>query len=137
MELDEDDAATVDRLLRTLMDSLRERDVTGVVSLFDSEAVLFGSESGETATGHQELQIFFRRLFARPQTYAWEWEELSVRGAGGVVWFVGPATVVIRGDDGTERKVPYRLCGVLQRQSKGRWLFVLFNGAEPVAAETA
>ncbi len=135
MEREEDNAAAVDRILRTFTDGLRDRDVAGVISLFDAEAVLFGSERGETATGHAELQTFFRRLFARPHTYAWEWESLSVRGSCDVIWFVGPATVVIRGDDGTERKAPYRLCGVLQRQSNGRWLVVLFNGAEPVATQ--
>ncbi len=136
MELMADDEAAVDDLLRAFSDRLRKRDVDGVISLFDHQAVVFGSELGESATGHAELQAFFRRVFARPQTYGWEWQSLSVRGMSDVVWFVGPATVVVRADDGTERRAPYRLSGVLQRQSNGRWLFVLFNGAEPVASES-
>lgn len=39
-------------------------------------------------------------------------------------------------DDGTELKAPYRLSGVLKRESDG-WRFVLFNGAEPVASDSA
>jgi ketosteroid isomerase-like protein len=126
--------AVVEDLMRTFVGRLRKRDVEGVISLFDQAAVLFGSELGESAKGHAELQSFFKRVLARPQTYGWEWESLSARGTSDVVWFVGPATVVLRANDGTERKAPYRLSGVLQRQSNGRWLFALFNGAEPVAS---
>ena len=102
------------------------------MSLFDHEAVLFGSEAEESATGHAELELFFGRIFERPQTYGWQWDSLRVSATKDVVWFVGPATVVVRGDDGTEHSAPYRLSGVLKRQSDGRWLFVLFNGAEPI-----
>ena len=127
----------VDDLLRGLNERLHTRDIDGAVSLFDREAVLYGSEDGESAVGHAGLRSFFSRIFARPGTYGWEWDSLSVRGTSHVVWFVGPAVVVIRTDDGTERTAPYRLSGVLQRQSDGRWLFVLFNGSEPVPGDTA
>jgi ketosteroid isomerase-like protein len=125
-------SAIVDDLLGALIVRLRERDVQGAISLFDHEAVLFGSEAEESATGHAELELFFRRIFERPQTYSWQWDSLRVSATEDVVWFVGPATVVARGGDGTERSAPYRLSGVLKRQSDGRWLFALFNGAEPV-----
>jgi ketosteroid isomerase-like protein len=125
-------SAIVDNLLGALSVRLRERDVQGAISLFDHDAVLFGSEVEESATGHAELELFFRRIFERPQTYGWRWDSLRVSATKDVVWFVGPATVVVRGDDGTEHSAPYRLSGVLKRQSDGRWLFVLFNGAEPV-----
>jgi hypothetical protein len=64
-----DNEAVVEGLLRTFVGRLRERNVEGAISLFEHEAVLFGSELGETATGHAELQTFFRRIFARSQTY--------------------------------------------------------------------
>jgi ketosteroid isomerase-like protein len=132
VELGADISAVVADLLYAFVDRLRARDIQGVISLFDHEAVLFGSEAAENATGQAELQLFFRRIFERPQTYGWQWDSLRVSGTNDVVWFVGPATVVVRGDDGTERSAPYRLSGVLKRQSDGGWLFVLFNGAEPV-----
>ena len=137
MEPEADAAAVVDDLLRGFTDRLRARDVEGVLSLFDREAVVFGSEIGESATGHAELRLFFSRIFARPRTYGWLWDPLTVSGTRDVVWFVGPASVVIRADDGTERRAPYRLSGVLTRQPEGRWLFMLFNGAEPVASDSA
>jgi len=49
------------------------------------------------------------------------------------MWFVAPATVVVRDDAGGEETAPYRLSGVLERGSDGRWLFRVFNGAEPVS----
>lgn len=124
--------SVVDDLLSALTVRLRERDIQGAISLFDHDAVLFGSEAEESATGHAELELFFRRLFQRPHTYGWRWDSLRVSATNDVAWFVGPATVVARGDDGREKGAPYRLSGVLKRQSDGRWLFVLFNGAEPV-----
>ena len=137
VQLDADAAAVVGDLLQTFTDRLRERDVEGVLSLFDRSAVLFGSEVGESATGHAELRLFFSRIFARPRTYGWIWDSLNARGTNDVIWFAGPATVVIRTDDGTQQMAPYRLSGVLTRQSDARWLFVLFNGAEPVASDGA
>jgi ketosteroid isomerase-like protein len=138
VEPEADAAGVVDDLLRAFTDRIRARDVEGVLSLFDRGAVVFGSEIGESATGHAELRLFFSRIFARPRTYSWLWDPLTVRGTSNVVWFVGPATVVIRADnDGTERRAPYRLSGVLTRQPEGRWLFMLFNRAEPVASDSA
>jgi len=125
-------SAIVDDLLGALIVRLRERDVHGAVSLFDRDGVLFGSEADESAAGHTELELFFRRLFERPHTYGWQWDSLRVSATTDVAWFVGPATVVARADDGMESSAPYRLSGVLKRQWDGRWLFVQFNGAEPV-----
>jgi len=42
--------------------------------------------------------------------------------------------VVVRNEDGNEQHAPYRLSGVLELASDGRWLFRLFNGSEPVTA---
>jgi ketosteroid isomerase-like protein len=123
----------VDEALRRLIAELRRRDVEGVVALFHSDAVLFGSEGGEQAIGAQELRTFLSGLFERPHTYGWsEWDPLLAGGAEDMVWFVAPSTVVIQDDAGHEEYAPYRLSGVLERADDGRWLFRLFNGAEPV-----
>lgn len=122
-------------LLGRFVTRLRERDLDGALQLFSDDPVLFGSEAGETAHGVPELEAFFGRLFERPQTYGWTWEQPTARKAGTVVWFVAPATVVVYGDDGSEQSTPYRLSGVLERGADGRWLFSLFNGAEPVSPD--
>lgn len=125
----------VDDLLGRFVTRLRERDLDGALQLFSDDPVLFGSEAGETAHGVPELEAFFGRLFQRSQTYGWTWEEPTARKAGSFLWFVASATVVVRGDDGSEQSAPYRLSGVLERAADGRWLFSLFNGAEPVSPD--
>jgi ketosteroid isomerase-like protein len=128
---------TVDRLISLFTDHLRARDVQGVLSLFEEDAALFGSEVGETAEGHDELRSFFVRLFMRPHTYGWTWDEAVLGGQGQTIWFFAPGTVVVRGDDGSERTAPYRLSGILRRDPEGTWRFAVFNGAEPVDGGSA
>lgn len=123
----------VNEVMAEFVRYLRDRDLEGALGLFHDDAILFGSEAGESALGIPELRAFFGRLFERPQTYGWTWEATTARRRDRVVWFVAPATVVIRGGDGSERFAPYRLSGVLEQEATGRWLFSLFNGAEPVS----
>jgi len=120
--------------LRSLTAALRRRDADGVLALFHDDAVLFGSEDGEMAVGALELREFLARIFGRPGTYGWSgWAPALTGGTRELVWFVAPATVVVRDDAGGEETAPYRLSGVLERGSDGRWLFRVFNGAEPVS----
>lgn len=123
----------VDEALHRLIAELRRRDVEGAVALFHGDAVLFGSEEGEQAIGARQLRAFLSRLFERPHTFGWsEWDPLLTGGTEDIVWFIAPSTVVIQDDAGHEQDAPYRLSGVLERADDGRWLFRLFNGAEPV-----
>jgi len=80
-----------------------------------------------------ELREFLKRIFGRPGTYGWSgWDPVLTGGTQDLMWFVAPATVVVRDDAGDEETAPYRLSGVLERGSDGRWFFRVFNGAEPV-----
>jgi ketosteroid isomerase-like protein len=130
--VEDEDRRIVNDLLGQFVTRLRQRDVDGALRLFSDDPVLFGSEAEETVHGVAELEAFFRRLFERSQTYGWTWEQPTARKAGGVVWFVARATVVVHGDDGSEQSAPYRLSGVLEPAANGRWRFSFFNGAEPV-----
>jgi ketosteroid isomerase-like protein len=124
----------VDSALRSLTAALRRRDADGVLALFHDDAVLFGSEDGELAVGALELREFLASIFDRPGTYGWSgWDPVLTGGTEDLVWFVAPAIVVVRDDAGGEEAAPYRLSGVLERTSDGRWLFRVFNGAEPVS----
>lgn len=123
----------VDGALRELVARARQRDVDGAVALFHDDGVLFGSEQEENAVGKDELRAFFSRLFERPGTYGWsEWDPLLTGGTDSIVWFVAPATLVVREDSNTDQSFPYRVSGVLERAGGDRWLFRLFNGSEPV-----
>jgi hypothetical protein len=64
-------------------------------------------------------------------------EPLFAGGTDELVWFVAPATVVIRDDDGNEGQAPYRVSGMLERARNGRRLFRLFNGSEPAGRSSA
>lgn len=120
--------------LRSLTAALRRRDADGVLALFHDDAILFGSEEGEMAVGALELREFLARIFGRPGTYGWSgWDPVLTGGTQDLTWFVAPATVVVRDDAGGEETAPYRLSGILERGSNGRWLFRVFNGAEPAS----
>jgi ketosteroid isomerase-like protein len=126
-----DQKATISAALTAFVTQLRARDVEGASDLFEEHAVLFGSEEGESAHGRDGLREFFERIYRRPHTYGWIWDDMTVDGDDGLLWFVAPATVVIRQDDGSETVAPYRLSGVLRRLHNDEWRFVLFNGSEP------
>jgi ketosteroid isomerase-like protein len=64
-----DRESVVDDLLGWFVTCLRDRDVDGATRLFEDDAVLFGSEHGESAVGRAGLRAFFERLFERPHPY--------------------------------------------------------------------
>ena len=98
----------------------------------EDEALLIGSDEGEIATGRQELEAFFERVFKREETFSWEWDRIDIWHAGDLAWFFADGRVVLT-TAAEERKSPYRITGVLQRQG-GRWLWRQYHGSEPVAA---
>ena len=129
-----DQKATINAALSAFVERLHARDVDGASALFEEHGVLFGSEEGESAHGREGLREFFERIYRRPHTYGWTWDDMTVGGDDGVLWFVAPATVVIRRDDGSEIAARYRLSGVLRRGRGDVWRFALFNGSEPTVA---
>jgi ketosteroid isomerase-like protein len=126
-----DQDATISAVLSAFVKHLRARDIDGASALFEEHAVLFGSEEGESAHGRDGLREFFARIYRRPHTYGWAWQEMTVAGDDRLLWFVAPATVVLRRDDGSETVAPYRISGVLRRGDDDEWRFALFNGSEP------
>jgi ketosteroid isomerase-like protein len=97
------------------------------------DTLLVGSDSGEVARGDQELEAFFRRIFAREATFAWEWERIEASQAGRLAWFFAEGWVIVS-TPGEQRKSPYRVSGVLERRG-GRWLWRQYHGSEPVTGE--
>ena len=77
----------------------------------------------------------FSRLFEPPGTYGWsEWDPRLTGGSDSIVWFVAPATLLVRDESDNDESFPYRVSGVLERAGDAQWLFRLFNGSEPVTA---
>ena len=47
-----------------------------------------------------------------------------------MIWFVAPSEAALKGDDGREKRLPYRIAGTLVLVN-GEWRIALFNGSEP------
>jgi ketosteroid isomerase-like protein len=125
------DAATRSEILLALGEfraAVRERRLEGALALFapDADTTLIGSEVGEIARGPMEIRPFLEDLFDQPQTFSWEWDDVSISSSGDVAWLWTEGALVINGR--SER--PYRITGVLERR-EGRWLWSLFHGSEP------
>ncbi len=97
------------------------------------EVLLVGSDAGEVATGRQELEAFFARIFARDTTFSWEWDRIDVSHAGDLAWFFADGRVVLSTAK-EQRRAPYRITGVLERHGE-RWLWRQYHGSEPVTSE--
>jgi ketosteroid isomerase-like protein len=97
------------------------------------EVLLVGSDAGEVATGRQELEAFFARIFARDATFSWEWDRIDVSHAGDLAWFFADGWVVLSTAK-EQRRAPYRITGVLERHGE-RWLWRQYHGSEPVISE--
>ena len=121
-------ALVADRLLRSLVQALRHRDVDASVAHFASDAVLLGSEAGERADGAVAIRAFLARFFTHPVTIGWEWEGISAARSAGVVWFLLEGEAVLEG--ATEQRMPYRISGVILERSGGA-VFAQFHGSEP------
>jgi hypothetical protein len=97
----------------------------------DDQALLIGSEQGEIASGRQEIEAFFLRVFARQTTFSWEWDHIDMWHAGNLAWLFADGQVVLSSEK-EQRRTPYRISGVLELQG-GRWLWRIYHGAEPVS----
>ena len=95
--------------------------------------LLIGSEAGEIAAGRQELESFFSHIFARDTTFSWEWDRIDVSYAGNLAWFFAEGRVILSTVT-QQRKTPYRITGILERQGD-RWLWRHYHGSEPVTSE--
>ena len=121
------------RLLDRFGELVSARD-PAVLDLFQDDALLVGSEVGESAHGRIELQAFFEHVFAWPASIRWEWNDLHCRGIGDAIWCFAEGEVVATSPDGS-RRAPYRMSCVLIRNSD-TLRFSLFHGAEPAAKQS-
>jgi ketosteroid isomerase-like protein len=97
------------------------------------DVLLVGSDAGEIATGPQELEEFFTRIFARSSTFSWKSRHIKVSRAGDIAWFFADGQMIVKSAEGQERG-PYRISGVLERLGD-QWLWRQYHGSEPVAAD--
>jgi ketosteroid isomerase-like protein len=152
MKADAQTEAAVMAVLDEFNNAVVTRNLNKVLDLFtsDPDVFLLGSEAGERATGPQELESFFRRVFSREVAFSWAWKEwnFSASAKCSVAWVALDATVHMSGESEqgvTVKSAPYRITAVLERRSgqggrggkggKGgrgaRWLLAQYHGSEP------
>jgi hypothetical protein len=95
--------------------------------------LLIGSDAGEIATGNQQIEAFFTRIFAREGSFSWEWNRIDVSHSENLAWFFADGVVVLSMAN-ENRKSPNRITGVLERQG-ARWLWRQYHGSEPVTGD--
>jgi len=131
MQPDEDVRLNVVEMLARFNDLVSTRDLKVLAEFIPGEeALLIGSEAGEVARGRQELGRFFTRIFAREASYSWEWDRIDVSRVDDLAWFFAEGRAILS-TAREQRKTPYRVTGILQRQGE-RWLWRQFHGSEPV-----
>lgn len=96
---------------------------------FVADAMLIGSEPGEIARGREAIRALFAGIHAKPYRVTWQWDSVDANVDGAIGWFFAEGSCVIE-DAGNQRRLPYRLVGVLE-QIDGRWHWRLFHGSEP------
>ena len=113
-----------------LIDAIAARDLPSTLDALSTvhEPSVIGSEREEGARGRESVEAFFRRIYARPDAFRFEFPQRSWILHGDVAWSVAEGTVVE--PNGAASK-PYRLTAVLIRESTG-WKLALWSGAEPV-----
>src|SRR3954451_21547748 len=106
------DAATRSEVLLVLGElraAIAEKRLEGVLTLFapDADATLIGSSIGEVATGPMHMRPFLEELFDSPDSYSWEWDDVSVSSHGPVAWVWLEGALAINGRSAR----PYRISG--------------------------
>jgi ketosteroid isomerase-like protein len=97
------------------------------------DVLLVGSDAGEIATGPQEIEAFFTRIFAGTSTFSWKSRRIAVSQAGDIAWFFADGQMIVESTEGQEER-PYRISGVLERIGD-QWLWRQYHGSEPVPTD--
>jgi len=120
------------RLALIRLNGLLARRDTAILDEFVAadDTLMIGAEVGERAQGLAQIAEAFQRMFQAPETISFVWREVDVAVHSDVAWLHADGQIVLRGDSG-ERRLPYRLAGVLEPQGP-RWKWRLFQGSQPV-----
>ncbi|MBV8445423.1 MAG: nuclear transport factor 2 family protein [Candidatus Dormibacteraeota bacterium] len=121
----------LDAVLDALIQALVHRDLAGTLACLSSrqEPAVLGSEAGELALGRNGVERFFRRIYATPQPFRFDFPRRSWSVHGDVAWLTADGSVVEPA--ATDRK-PYRLTAVFIFED-GAWRLALWSGSEPAS----
>lgn len=127
--------AMLDEVLRTLSSAFHAKDVEGLLRLFSTSATVTyaGSEPGEKATGGIELRRLLAELLVRPTALSFTFDDVTFGEHHDLVWLLADGDCTQTGDDGATVTFAYRLTGVLARDERAQWRWLLLSGSEPTA----
>jgi uncharacterized protein (TIGR02246 family) len=122
------DTAGIEDALWRLGRLMYERD-PAMADEFVADALLVGSEPGEIARGREAIRALIAGIHAQTYRATWQWDSVDVRVEGNIGWLFADGHFVAE-EAGQQRRLGYRLAGVLQRLD-GWWRWRLFHGSEP------
>jgi hypothetical protein len=110
---------------------LTAQDLSGTLALCadDPDVTVIPSEGVETHRGRTAVEAFFRRIYAAPKRYGWQWRDRWVFAQGPWASFVAIGDEFVDVAGAERRVIPYCLTGTLVRRD-GRWRFLLLHGSE-------
>lgn len=119
--------AAIDRL----GSCLAAQDLEETVALLcdDPDVTVIPSEGAEAHRGRAAVDSFFRRIYAAPVRYRWQWRDRWVSAAGDQASFVAVGDEIVDGVDDGRDVIPYCLTGTLVRRD-GAWRFLVLHGSE-------
>ena len=117
----------LDSILDCLIHSIAQRDLPTTLLCMTHEAVVLGSEKGEEVRGVDELELFFRRVFAKDGVYRFQFTDRIWTVRQDVAWLVSNGIVV---EPVHSTPKAYRLVAVFERQNP-EWKMALWSGTEP------
>jgi ketosteroid isomerase-like protein len=134
MQSEADTRSAVREVLERFFHLVSTRDMRVLAEFAPGDDVLLvGSDAGEIATGPQEIEAFFTRIFAATSTFSWRSRCLTVSQAGDMAWFFADGQMTVENAEGQEER-PYRIAGVLERIGD-QWLWRQYHGSEPVPTD--
>lgn len=121
--------------LADLSNAFRDQDVDRLLGLFSKrpEVTYAGSELGERATGPADLAALLTQVVGRDEAYAFDLTDVRIAEVGDVLSVLAEGTGTAHAAGREPVTFGYRLTGVLVRE-RGRWVWLLLVGGEPVAA---
>jgi ketosteroid isomerase-like protein len=96
------------------------------------ETILIGSTATDIARGRAAIEAHIAGVLAAPETLSFSWRQVEVVVRGTLAMLHAEGEAVFK-DEAGERRVPYRLTGVLEPDG-GRWKWRLFHGSQPATA---
>jgi ketosteroid isomerase-like protein len=118
------------QLVDTFNQGFKSKNIETVLSTLSSEFAFVGSEIFERASSLGQLHTVLTTIFARKDTYSWDWKRRDIVSFGRTAWLTADADILVLGDD--VERYPYRITMVFVKR-KGKWAIVQFHGSEPAS----